>query len=873
MAENKHEKKKKVNKSKTDKSATKTKKTKIAKEHEKDIKKGKKIKFKDKHPKAALAIKIILMILLLFIVVAAGIVIGIIYGAFGEEFKITIEELSKPASNSIVYDADGNVIAELNGEENRKNITLDEMSPYLAKAYVAIEDERFEKHNGVDLLRTGKAIVTFITHGGKSSFGGSTITQQLVKNITEEDEDEGLAGVFRKVKEWAKAYQIERLISKNQILELYLNTIFVGEHNYGVETGAYYYFNKSAQDLTLVECAFMAGINSGPNGYNPYGTNAYGTDENKTNKINNKVKVVLKKMLDLGYISQEEYDAAYKEVEEQGIKFTKGERTTNYSYHTDALINEIIKDLVQEKNLSEAAAQSYLETSGLSIYSTQTSAVQNQVEEAMSNAKRINSKENVDENGNPVKSQAAMVIIDHKTGYVLGCVGGLGEKTARGLNRVTQARRRPGSTIKPLTSVAPGIEEKIITAATIYNDNFTSFPIQGSKPYEPKTLSAFKGLITVRQAIETSQNIPFVKVVTELTPAKGLEYLEKMGVTRLDTQKDGLAAVALGGLTNGISPLEMAAAYATIANDGVYVEPTFYTKVVDSSGNTVLTSKQESRRVFSEATAYITKSILTGPVTGSNGTAKRCAISGMDVAAKTGTSNEDKDRWLCGFTNYYTAAVWYGYDEEETVVSSGISPATLIWSAAMSKIHSGLEGSRFKAPSNIVTATICRDTGRLASDTCTNTFTEIFEKGTIPESCEGHSGSTVCTETGLLANEYCPSKNTIYKKYLVDKEKLGLWTTPANNQETYIPTEYCTVHKKPEEKPEEKPIEKPEEPSTGDDENPPDDNEDDPEDGNTTTDDPSGGNENTQKPGTGGNTNTDGNNTGGNTENNTNKRT
>lgn len=824
MAENKHGKRNKDNNKKF------RKKTKIAKENEKEIKKGKKIKFKDKHPKLSLTIKILLIIFLIIAVIGTGIVIGAIYGAFGDEFKITVEELVEPASNSVIYDSEGNIMAELNGDENRKNITLSEMSPYLANAYVAIEDERFEDHNGVDLLRTGKAIVTFVLNGGSSSFGGSTITQQLVKNITDEKDDEGIAGITRKVKEWAKAYQIERLMSKTQILELYLNTIFVGGQNYGVETGAYYYFNKSARDLTLVECAFMAGINSGPNYYNPYGTKPYGTDESKTTKINNKVKTVVNKMLELGYISQEEREAAIQQVDEQGIIFTKGEKTTNYSYHTDALINQLIEDLMVEKDLSKAAAQNYLETKGLKIYSTQSLSVQAAAEQAMANSKRI---QYTNKEGNVIQSQAAIVIIDHKTGYVLGCVGGLGDKTARGLNRVTQSPRQPGSTIKPISDVVPGLETKMITAATLYNDDeSTDFFVPG---WTPGNLYEDRGIISVRQAIETSQNIPFIKIMKELTPAVGIEYLEKMGVSTLDHTDDGLAAVSIGGLTNGISPLEMAAAYATIANDGIYIEPIFYTEVRDSDNNIVLSAKQETHRAFSEATAYIAKDILTEPVVGTSGTARKCAIRGIDVAAKTGTSSGDYDRWLCGFTNYYTAAVWYGYDDPATVVAGGISPATLIWSDAMSNIHQGLESSRFKAPSNIVTATICRDSGKLASETCTNTYTEIFEKGTIPQSCEGHVGYVICGETGLLANEYCPNSTTTFKTYLIEKEKLGLWNTPSNSIENEIPETYCTVHEKapePEEpvEPEEpedseepdkpeKPTnpEQPEKPNTGDD--------------------------------------------------------
>jgi len=821
MAENKHEKGKRIEQKNTKKSRRKTQ---IAKENEKEIKKGKKIKFKDKHPKAALVMKILIILFLIVAVIGAGIFIGAIYGAFGDEFKITVEELVEPASNSIIYDIEGNVIAELNGDENRKNITLAEMSPYLANAYVAIEDERFEKHNGVDILRTGKAIVTFVMNGGSSSFGGSTITQQLVKNITQDKEDEGMAGVTRKLKEWAKAYQIERLISKQQILELYLNTIFVGGNNHGVETGAYYYFNKSARDLTLVECAFLAGINSGPNYYNPYGTKSYGEDEQKTNKINNKVKTVVNKMLELGYISQEECDSAIKEVNEKGITFTQGEKNTNYSYHTDALLNELIEDLMKEKNFSKAAAQNYLETKGLSIYSTENPEIQAAAQDAMDNAKRVKSQENVDENGDAVLSQAAIVIIDHKTGYVLGCVGGLGDKTSRGLNRATQSPRQPGSTIKPISDVIPGLEEGIITASTLYNDSYTLFPIEGvEKPYDPKNHNRYRGIVSVRQAIETSQNIPFVKISAELTPEKGIEYLEKMGVSTLDHAKDKLAAVSIGGLTNGISTLEMAAAYATIANDGIYIEPTFYTKVLDADKNVILESKQESRRAYSETTAYIAKDILTEPVVGSQGTAKKCAIKGIDVAAKTGTSNGDKDRWLCGFTNYYTAAVWFGYDDPEQVIVSGLSPATLIWADAMSNIHDGLETSKFKSPSNIITATICKESGKLASDTCTKTYTEIFARGTIPQSCEGHQKYEICEETGLLANEYCENTKKIQKTYLVEKEKLDLWSTPSNKKETLIPDTYCDVHQEPEEpeapeeleQPEQQPEEPEENPSTG----------------------------------------------------------
>lgn len=829
MAENKKnnktEKNKNVTKKETPKNKTtsnkKNTKTQIGKENEKQLKKVKKVKFKDKHPKLSLALKIILLLIIVLIVVCAGVVIGVLYGAFGDEFEISRDKLVYEMENSYVVDQDGNILAELSGKDGkRKVITLDDMSPYLVNAYLAIEDERFYEHDGVDIYRTAGAIFTYITHGGNSSFGGSTITQQLVKNLTKEDEDEGIAGVKRKVKEWVKAYQVEKMLTKDQILERYLNLIFIGgKGNYGVETGANYYFNKSASDLTLLESAFLAGINSNPNLYNPYGDNGYGVNETKTDRINSKIKVVLAKMLELGKIKQEEYDVAKKELEEQGMKFTMGIATNNYSYHTDALVNQVISQVAEKEGMSWSKAEEYVCTSGFTIYSTQVTSIQQKTEEAVNNAVKLTAK--YDENGKQwtEESQAAMVVIEHKTGYVVGCSGGVGEKGARGLNRATQSLRQPGSTIKPIIAVAPGIEEKVITAGTIYNDSYTVFP--GN--YTPKNYNYYRGNITVRQAVETSQNIPFVKIVADLGVEKAKEYLIKMGVSTIDKERDGLS-LSIGGATNGISPLEMAAAYATIANDGVYIEPTFYTKVVDKEGNTILTPTQETHRVFSETTASIVKNILTEPVKGASGTAKNCAISGIDVAAKTGTTNGDKDRWLCGFTNYYTAAVWYGFDTPSQIIVKGISPATRIWAAAMKNIHTGLDKSTFSLTGNVITANICRDSGKLASDTCYNTYSEIFEKGTIPESCEGHTGYTICNETQLLANPYCTSTSTIYKTYLVDKEKTDKWQTDANQQENYIPTEYCTTHQHIEvQQPEPEP--EPEEPTRPVNPPQPDDNE------------------------------------------------
>lgn len=761
---------------------------------------NKKIKFSKKHPKLALAIKLIILLIVILAVIGTGIIVGMIYGKWGQDFEISEEELLI-SGNSKLLDDDNNVIAELSGNENRKIITLDEMSEYLPKAYVAIEDERFYKHSGVDAKRTAGAIFTYVTHAGSSSFGGSTITQQLVKNITKDDEKSGIQGVARKIKEWAKAYQIEQMLSKEQILEMYLNIIFVGSGNSGVEVGAEYYFNKSAKDLDIVECAFLAGINNAPNSYNPYGDNGYEEDNNKKEKINKRTKTVLKKMFELNYINQEQYDDSCKEVDD-GIKFEQAkQRGKIYSYHTDATISQLISDIADEKNWSRDMAETYVYGGGLVIYSTQNTDVQNDMENVMEdNGDKYaqKSKKTKDEDGKYVKSQAATVVIDNETGYVIGCVGGLGEKTAsRGQNRATQSLRQTGSAIKPLADVLPGLEEKIITASTMYNDCATEFP-EGK--YRPEDEGAYKGIISVRSAITTSQNIPFVKIMAELTVPVAKTYLEKMGISTLDQSKDVGLSVAIGGLNKGISPLEMAAAYASIENDGVYRTPLFYTKVEDSEGNIVIKPKQETREVCSKQNAYIIKDLLKSVVNSSNGTANYCKISGIDMAAKTGTTNNHYDRWMCGFTNYYTAATWYGFDKNEYVVSKWRSPAGQIYSAIMNSIHKGKSKSEFVEPDGIVTIDVCDQTGLRATDECSSTHKEIFAKGNEPAECDNKSGGVkICEDSGDLATEYCPNVITKYFSNTIPKETLGLWTNLSGSGSTSkgkAPTKECTEHTK-----------------------------------------------------------------------------
>ncbi len=741
--------------------------------------KGKKTKKNKKQKSKAWRIikKILIALLILGILaglIVAGIIAGIFLGLFGDDFKMTKDDLLISFSNSEVYDADGNLIATLSGNEKRKIISMSEMPEYLPKAYVAIEDERFYSHSGVDIKRTGAATITYLFHRGNSSFGGSTITQQLVKNITKEDEDSAM----RKVKEMARAIQVEKEISKDNILELYLNVIFVGGNNInGVALGSEYYFNKNVKDLDLAECAFLAGINHSPNKYNPFEN----MDDAKKKMINDRTKTVLDKMRDLGYASKEDYDAAYAKLDGEGLPFSQGNlgSSTIYSYHTEAAINEIINQLMEEKDMSRDMAETTVYGGGLKIYTTQKPNVQSAIDEEMKKEKYQKASKK-----NPgTHSQAAIVVIDHTTGKVVGVGGQLGEKTTNGdLNRGTQTKRQVGSAMKPLSVIAPAVNEGIISPASVYKDEKTTFP--GN--YTPENYyHSFHGPQTVREAITISGNIIPLKILQEVGVEKSIDYLRKMGITTID-DNEGLS-IGLGGLRNGASVLEIAGAYATIANDGTYIEPTFYSEVKNASDEVILTPNQETREVLDKSSAYIVKSIVTAPVVGAGGTATYCAIPNMDVAAKTGTTDDNFDRWLCGFTPYYTAATWFGYDQNEKINYDGSpsNPAGGIWDGVMTAIHTGLPGKRFDKPADIVQATVCKDSGLLPSEGCTNLVTDIFISSRVPtKHCSTNSRKyQICVDSGLLAIPgVCPN---VEEKSFVDEEDK-------------IPTQMCNIHKQEE---------------------------------------------------------------------------
>lgn len=750
-------------------------------------------KNKKKHTKLKKFFIILLLLFVLLILVGIGIFCGIF---FSDKFALSKEDLLLANANTVIYDKDGNVIAELSGDENREIISIGDMSEYLPKAFVAIEDERFYNHSGVDLKRTLAATSTYLLKGD-SSFGGSTITQQLIKNITNERENSGKAGVERKIKEMSRAYQVEKMISKDQILELYLNIIPLGADGgdiCGVEMASTYYFNKSASELSIEECAFLAGINNAPNTYNPF-KNVDDAEKQAqvTDKIKTRTQTVLKKMKELGYITDEQYKTAYDNVE-AGLAFNKGTLPTSSvkSYFVQAAIEQVVDDLVEQKGFSEEYAKSRVYGGGYKIYTTQSSEVQSDIESIYkSNEYILNSSEAKEH------SQSAMVIMDYTTGQVVGCMGGLGtDVDATGINRATSSTRQPGSSFKPIVTYGCGLEKGVITAGTVYDNSPTTF---GNK-WTPSSTSYYSGLCTVRNAIEVSSNTVAAKIMSEIGPDNAIDFARKCGITSLikssedsKTNDSNLPSMALGGLTKGVTPLQMAAAYSMIANNGVYISPTFYTKVEDSAGNIIIEPEQTTERVMTEQNAYIMKTLLKQPVEGAHGTATSCKISGIDVGAKTGTTNSNKDRWLCGITPYYAAATWYGYDDNAVVNGSG-NYAAKVWIAVMKKVHANLPSATFTEPSGILQVQICKKSGCKATSSCSDTYTEYYAEDSVPKECEGHS-LKICSDSGKLATDNCP--NTYYFSFVPEKERNPSWKTNSSINSS-APSEECDIHKTPQ---------------------------------------------------------------------------
>lgn len=777
------------NKGKRSKSTSKE----IKKEEKRINKKDKKAN--KKHRKLKMFIKIFFALMLLIIIAGAAAVFAIFKT---DKWSIDPEELFTDAG-SIIYDKNDNEILRLTGDEINRKISKDEMGK-VADAFISIEDERFYEHNGIDLKRSAYAIVKFVLSGGHGSFGGSTITQQLIKITMADDARSGLAGIERKIREWSRAVQIEKTLAennskeaaKNQILERYLNRIYLGSNNglevRGVEAASIYYFNKSAKDLSVAQAAFIAGINHSPSSYNPYG------ETDVSEKVRTRTLNVLGKMHELGKITDEEYNGA-KEETNNGLKFEKGNISNgknDLSYHTAAAINQIANDLAKQKEISYSEARELLVNSGYKIYTTVDPSIQNKMEAVYEDPKYILQGYTPTKCDNK-SGQSAMVIIDHSNGQVVGLVGALGkDQDTLGINRATSVRQ-PGSSFKPLATIAPSLENKVINAATLVNEVPTSF---GN--YHPK--GSNKGIINIRTLITHSYNTSEVKLLSLLGLGKSQDFLSKVGID-VDANQAGLS-LTLGSVS--VSPLQMAAAYAAIANKGEYISPTLYKIVVDQEGNEVIKANQTKTRAMSEENAYIESTILQGPIRSGTASSYNGWLGQMDVGGKTGSSDQNVDRWFCGFTPYYAAACWYGadngynYDGNKRTISFNMdNPASRIWFPVMQSIHKELAVKKFEKPSSIISLKICKVSGKRATDKCTDTYSEIFAKDNTPGECDGHQTVKICKETGKLATEFC--KDTEEKTFgvMIDTEKNGNWS-PKQEVET-APEETCNVHTTAEE--------------------------------------------------------------------------
>ncbi len=738
-------------------------------------------KKKKKHPILRGFIKAFFILLVIGIVAGVGLAYGFVQSVVNGAGALSKDDFKIGEFTTTIYDKDGNVYSQLYGNENRTYVSLDKTSPHLKDAFIAIEDERFESHFGIDLKRTGAAVLKFVTTGN-SDFGGSTITQQLIKKVTK-DEDRSWQ---RKAREIVRAIQVEKWLTKDEIIEMYMNLIYLGEGAYGVEKAAYTYFAKSASDLTVAECALIASLAQSPEGRNPY---------EHPEAAKERQKLVLGKMKELGKITTEEYEEAMA----QELVYQKGEQelTAVNSYFVDAVIDQLEEDIQEQKGVTPIMAQTMLYSGGLKIYTTLDPKIQSILEDVYQNQdyfKQSNGKYDPD-------IQSAMVVIDYRKGNVVGLVGGAGEKTElRSFNRATMMTRAPGSTIKPVATYAPGIDTGTFTAATTFDDSPLYYSIYGSVWTPKNAYSGYRGLTSVRKGVEISSNIVASRAFLQLGAETSFRYLENFGYTTLESSDKGPGALALGGLTRGVTPLEHAAAYGTIANSGIYVSPKLYTKVLDMNSQVLLENKSTVRTVIKDSTAYIVTSMLQDVINGSEATGYDARFSGMALAGKTGTSNDSKDRWFAGFSPYYVAATWVGYDQQKTVNMSG-NPAAKIWKAVMSKIHEGLENTGFERPNNIVSASVCADSGLLCTDACRQdprgdrTKSELFVRGTVPGTyCNVHQIVEVCPATFQLPNPVCLRSCTPIKRVFINREYKKEPSPPPRDYPYEIPSVYCEFH-------------------------------------------------------------------------------
>lgn len=765
----------------------------------------------------------------LICLLAAGVVglcagIGVIKGVIDNAPDIDNTSVIPRGFKSVMLDSEGNKMADLiTAGSNRIWVDIENVPEHVQHAFVAIEDERFYEHNGIDIKGIIRAGVKGITSGFKKTEGASTITQQLLKNSVFDFMSESTMAekMERKLQEQYLAIKLEKTMTKDEILEAYLNTINLGQNTLGIQAAANRYFNKDVSELTVSEAAVIAGITKSPNAYNPISN----PEKNKERR-----DLVLLYMLEQGYLSQEEYEEAMEDDVYARIQTTNEIKSTAtvYSYYVDAAIENVINDLQEVKGYTSQQAYNLVYNGGLTIETAMDPEIQAIMDEEMANEENYPAnvkigldyaltivkpdgtqnnyskemmekyfkeneyskfellfdseedaqahidayKEALVEEGDTVyervemtvQPQISMVIMDQSTGYVKGMVGGRGEKTASlSLNRATDTVRQPGSTFKPVAVYAPALDSAGLTLATTQFDAPFNYSDDEKKPVRNWNGEAYQGWSSIRKGIEQSMNIVAVKTLTQITPSLGLTYLENMGITTLITGtnaqglSDNTQSLALGGITNGVTNLELTAAYATIANGGVYTKPVLYTRILDHDGNVLIdNTRSYTRTVLKDSTAWLLTSAMKDVV--NQGTGGAVKFSGMTIAGKTGTTSKNNDVWFVGYTPYYTAGIWGGYDNNHKLAKGETSYHKVIWKKVMSRIHEDLANKDFEKPDSITSATVCAGSGKLPiPGLCDGMVkTEYFAKGTEPtEYCDVHVAGEACVESGMLATDAC----------------------------------------------------------------------------------------------------------------------
>lgn len=772
-------------------------------------------------------IGIVLGTILLVTVLTSAIFVGIFMTYVNTSLKghveVDMSEYDQKVSTELYYqDPDTKELVmyqTLFGDENRIWVDFDSIPKNLRNATIAIEDKRFESHHGVDWHGTVRAVFRTLTNGNTQ--GGSTITQQLIKNVTGNNENT----VKRKVTEVYRALALEKDYSKDEVLEMYLNTIYLGNQCYGVQTASRMYFHKDVSELTLAECACLISITNNPSQYDPLRSD-WTREQNRNRQLD-----VLDAMLAQEKIDQATYDAAKAEE----VVFTNGYTnlgnyvgpqeedekpavvsTANNSYFTDEVITDVAEKFVEVFGLTDdpADADGYVRTAfekavskvyngGYKIYTTQNPKIQDIAESVFENTNYANY---TDSKGEPL--QAAITIVDPYTGDVVAMVGGTGAKEVdRGWNWATSARQ-PGSATKPVSVYAPALDNGTITAASAIDD----YPVRdlpGYGAWPSNSGSGFRGLTSFYTALVRSLNTCAVRTVEELGTYQSYTFMvEKLGFTTLtqaDSQQSG--NMGLGGYEYGVTTEEMAAAYGAFVNDGVYTPPRTFYRVEDSQGNLVCENNKESNVAMKATTAYIIRQTLKSVIT--SGTGGEARFSGMTIAGKTGTTDENRDRYFAGFSPYYSAAVWTGYKSNERFSESLGNPSAVLWREVMRRIHDGLENKDFNSCSGLVQVTVCQDSGLLATDACTHDLrgnrvtTVTVAADTAPtQSCNVHKMVRYCKDGKHLATECCPASSVVEIAAL-DWNREIIKNIKAQDDEYLLQTltgkeegELCPVHNK-----------------------------------------------------------------------------